>query len=140
MNRPEPSSQEVSRRLKAVRQRDTAAELALRSELHRRGLRFRVDKPIPGVTRARPDIVFPTERVAVFVDGCFWHSCPEHATLPTANREWWANKLSANQARDRRHDEELEAAGWCVVRVWEHRTAVDGADEVERALIDARTS
>ena len=101
----------------------TAPERALRSELHRRGLRFRVDAPVevgaPG-RRPRPDIVFGRHRVAVFVDGCFWHACPEHGSLPVANRAFWKRKLDANSARDRRTDALLTEAGWRVIRVWEH--------------------
>ncbi len=99
--------------------RDTAPELALRRELWRRGLRYRVDvAPIRG--RRRADVVFTRAKVAVYVDGCFWHRCPLHATTPRSNQEWWTAKLDANVARDRATDEELSAAGWTVVRVWEH--------------------
>lgn len=113
--------------MRRTRRRDTPAEVAIRKELYRRGLRYRVDVPIPGVTRSRPDIVFTGKRVAIFVDGCFWHSCPEHGTLPTANREWWEEKLAANVERDRRHNAELEAAGWVVLRFWEHEDPVEVA-------------
>ena len=94
--------------------------MALRRELHRRGLRYFVDRaPLKGMRR-RADVVFPRRKVAVYVDGCFWHSCPIHATQPRNNAQWWADKLSANVARDRNTDERLEAEGWTVVRVWEH--------------------
>ena len=125
--------------METTRQRDTPAELALRSELHRRGLRYRVDASLPGVTRARPDIVFSRQKIAVFVDGCFWHSCPEHATQPKANEEWWAAKLAANVERDRRHDSELADEGWAVVRIWEHEDPVVAADRVQR-LVEQRRS
>lgn len=121
-------------------QRDTSAELELRRELHRRGFRYRVDEPIVGVTRGRPDLVFPTERVAVFVDGCFWHSCPDHATVPMANREWWIEKLRMNAVRDLRHTEELTRAGWTVIRLWEHQNAILAADEIELAVKRRRAS
>jgi DNA mismatch endonuclease (patch repair protein) len=121
--------------MKNTAQRDTPAELALRRELHRRGFRYRVDKSIPGVTRSRPDIVFVTERVAVFVDGCFWHSCPDHATVPKENGKWWIAKLSANVERDRRHDRELLDAGWNVLRIWEHEDPLEAAELVERAVL-----
>jgi len=123
--------------MQATGQRDTPAEVELRSRLHRRGLRFRVDHPVPGATRGRPDIVFPTEKVAVFVDGCFWHSCPEHATVPRSNHEWWVAKLEANSERDRRHTRELEGSGWTVLRYWEHDEVSQAATQVE-ATVRAR--
>jgi DNA mismatch endonuclease (patch repair protein) len=85
-------------------------------------------------TRRRADIVFPTRKVAVLVDGCFWHSCPEHATRPKRNAEWWAEKLARNVARDRETDMLLAEAGWTVVRIWEHEMPTEAADRVELAL------
>jgi DNA mismatch endonuclease, patch repair protein len=115
-------------------QRDTAPELALRSELHRRGLRFRVDRrPVPEI-RTRADLVFPGAKVAVYVDGCFWHGCPDHGTMPKANSDFWGPKLARNQERDREIDRTLAAAGWSVVRVWEHEDRLDAADRVERTV------
>jgi DNA mismatch endonuclease (patch repair protein) len=105
-----------SRCMSRIRGRNTKPELALRSALWRCGLRFRVTTRLPG----RPDVVFPTERVAVFVDGCFWHSCPEHRVQPATNAAFWQEKLSANVARDRRADQALAADGWTVLRFWEH--------------------
>ena len=89
--------------------------------------------------RRRADLVFPRARVAVFVDGCFWHRCPRHATSPKNNAAWWATKLDGNVARDRDTDERLAAAGWTVVRIWEHEDPVTAADAVEVALHPART-
>src|SRR5262245_53662406 len=100
--------------------RDTAPEVNLRRELHRRGLRFRVSSPPLEGLRSRADIVFIGPRIAIYVDGCFWHSCPEHGTVPSSNREWWSHKLERNRARDRACDQALSSAGWRVVRVWEH--------------------
>ena len=121
-------------RLSKQRRRDTKPEVALRRELHRRGLRYFVDRaPLKGMRR-RADVVFPRRKVAVYVDGCFWHSCPIHATQPRNNAQWWADKLSANVARDRNTDERLEAEGWTVVRVWEHEPAADAAEKVAQAL------
>lgn len=99
--------------------RDTTAELAVRRAVWRLGLRYRVDlAPLRG--RRRADLVFSRAKVAVYVDGCFWHRCPDHASTPKANREWWTAKLEANVARDRDTDARLSGAGWSVIRVWEH--------------------
>jgi DNA mismatch endonuclease, patch repair protein len=124
----------TSARLSKQRRRDTKPEIALRRELHRRGLRYFVDRaPVKGMRR-RADVVFPRRKLAVYVDGCFWHSCPVHATKPRNNAQWWADKLAANVARDRNTDERLDAEGWTVLRVWEHESAVDAADKVEGIL------
>lgn len=130
----EASSPEVSLRMSRLGRRDTRPEIELRSELHRRGFRFRVDRrPEPGI-RVRADIVFAKARVAVFVDGCFWHVCPDHQTWPRSNRDWWRAKLQANVARDRRADAALGEAGWEVVRVWEHQPPREAADDLEGLL------
>lgn len=114
--------------------RDTAAELAIRREVWRRGLRYRVDVgPVPGLRR-RADLVFTKARVAVYVDGCFWHRCPVHATSPKANSEWWREKLDANVRRDRDTDRRLADAGWTVIRIWEHEDAAVAADRIESAV------
>jgi DNA mismatch endonuclease (patch repair protein) len=108
--------------MKSQRQRDTAAEIALRSLLHRRGLRFRVHYALPNLRR-RADIAFPRQRIAVFVDGCFWHGCPEHGTWPKQNADWWREKIEANRRRDADTDARLGDQGWKVVRIWEHEAA-----------------
>jgi DNA mismatch endonuclease (patch repair protein) len=119
------------------RGRDTRPELALRRELHRRGLRYRVHlRPEPGL-RAFADVVFTRARVAVFVDGCFWHACPRHRTDPRTNSAWWAEKLARNVRRDRRVNEELQRAGWVVVRVWEHESPAEAAARVHDAVTRA---
>ncbi len=118
--KPPASSLLIRDRMRAQRTRDTAAERALRSALFRRGLRFRVNHKLPGLSRKTFDVVFPRARVAVLVDGCFWHACPVHATWPKANAEWWRNKIEENRRRDVATNEALVAAGWTVVRVWEH--------------------
>jgi DNA mismatch endonuclease, patch repair protein len=117
--------------MQATPRRDTPAELALRRELHRRGLRYSLhQKLLPGLRR-ETDIAFPRVRVAVFVDGCFWHACPEHGTTPKSNRGWWQAKLEANRSRDRDTDQRLRAEGWQVVRIWEHEPPVEAADRIE---------
>jgi DNA mismatch endonuclease (patch repair protein) len=129
-----PSSAGVSERMSRVRRRDTAPELELRSELHRRGLRYRVDRrPLKGVP-SRADLVFGPAKVAVYVDGCFWHSCPEHGTMPRSNEAFWQDKLARNRERDATVNELLAAAGWTVVRVWEHEEIDAAADRVESAV------
>ena len=129
------STQETRRRMQAVRRRDTPKELQLRSLLHKSGLRYRVDcAPLPGLRR-RADLVFPKVRIAVFVDGCFWHGCPEHATWPRAHSDWWREKLEANVRRDRDTDEKLLAAGWRVVRVWAHEDMRGAARRIRRIVM-----
>lgn len=124
----------TSARMSRQRRTGTAPEIALRRELHRRGRRYFVDRaPLPGLRR-RADLVFPRRRVAVYVDGCFWHCCPDHATYPKNNALWWAKKLAGNVARDRDTDARLAAAGWTVVRVWEHEDPVAAADRVQEAV------
>lgn len=120
--------------MKATRQRDTGAEVSLRSALHARGLRYRLHRRVEGVPRVRPDIVFVSARVAVFVDGCFWHGCPEHGSQPKANSEWWRDKLERNIARDRRNDSALRKAGWAVVRIWEHEDPPEAAKRIEQVV------
>jgi DNA mismatch endonuclease (patch repair protein) len=128
---PQPTSAEVSARMRRNPRRDTGPELAVRSELHRRGLRFRKDLPlrVPGRV-VRPDVVFTRARLAVFVDGCFWHRCPEHGNVPRANGGYWQPKLERNVARDRAVDAALGEAGWRVLRVWEHESPAVVADRV----------
>jgi DNA mismatch endonuclease (patch repair protein) len=114
---------------------DTRPEVALRSALHRRGLRFRKGMRPPGTeVRCRPDVIFPPARIAVFVDGCFWHRCPDHGTRPKTNAEYWQAKLDRNVARDRANDDALAAAGWRVVRVWEHEDPVRAAARIATLL------
>lgn len=132
--RPKPTSDAIRRRMQRARRRDTDREVSLRSELHRRGRRFRVDHPLPFDRRRRADIAFTRLKVAIFVDGCFWHACPTHGTLPKANRAWWSAKLAANRARDQDSVDRLEAAGWVALRFWEHQDAQVAADEIETTL------
>ena len=122
--RPGASSELVRRQMSRQRRTGTAPELALRRELHARGLRFRVDMRLAS---ARPDVVFTRARLVVFVMGDFWHSCPRHGTRPRANAGWWETKLAANVARDERQREQLQADGWQVVWVWECEDPADAA-------------
>ena len=130
ISNPKPSSKAALSRMKAAKPRDTAPEKALRSALHKIGLRFRIDvKPIKGLNR-KADVVFRPTKVAVFVDGCFWHSCPIHGTEAKANAEFWALKIKQNQERDKDTVIQFEAAGWKVVRVWEHENAEKASKKI----------
>lgn len=129
---------QTSARMSRQARRDTAPELALRRELHRRGLRFRVHWPLPDMPRRRADIAFTRAKVVVFVDGCFWHSCPEHGTSAKNNAEWWASKLAGNARRDHETAERLRILGWTVCRIWEHQDASESADLVLSAITEAR--
>ena len=131
---PGASSPELSERMSTFPRRDTTPELELRRELWRRGLRYRVDRPLDGKRRRRADLTFVGPRVVVFVDGCFWHGCPEHGTSPKANAEWWSEKLARNVARDADTDEYLTSQGWTVLRFWEHEDVLAAADQVERVV------
>ncbi|MFE0736730.1 very short patch repair endonuclease [Streptomyces sp. NPDC058855] len=115
--------------------RDTAAEIMVRRLLHAAGLRYRVNVPVPGMPRRTIDIAWGTARIAVFLDGCFWHGCPQHATHPKANAQWWRTKLDRNMARDRETTEHLTAQGWVVMRFWEHEPPEEVATAV-RAAVD----
>ncbi|MEV0675962.1 very short patch repair endonuclease [Actinosynnema sp. NPDC050436] len=118
--------------MRRVRRSGTKPEMALRSALHRKGLRFVVDRSPPGTDRRRRvDVLLRGARIALFVDGCFWHSCPVHGQLPQANRKWWRLKLRGIALRDRDTDAQLAKAGWLVVRVWEHE---DPAEVAQRVL------
>jgi DNA mismatch endonuclease (patch repair protein) len=136
---PAPSSLCARQTMRANRRADTAPELALRSELHRAGLRFRKDLRLKlGGASVRPDVVFTRAKVAVFVDGCFWHSCPEHGRTPKANRGYWEPKLARNVERDRSNDAALVDHGWRVLRFFEHVDAGDAALVVDAAVRTSR--
>ena len=128
------SSAQVRVTMRGNRSKNTTPEMKLRSMLHRRGLRYRVDAPPTPGTRRRADVVFPRERVAVFVDGCFWHGCPEHYRPSTRNIAFWEEKLATNRSRDAQTNEALVAAGWTVIRVWEHEDMSEAADRIEAAV------
>ncbi|CAJ1581855.1 very short patch repair endonuclease [[Mycobacterium] wendilense] len=136
--RPPASSESVRARMSRQRRTGTEPELLVRRILHARGIRYRVDTaPEPGL-RCKADIVWRGLRLAVFLDGCFWHGCPIHATRPKANETWWARKLEGNVERDRRTDADLTARGWTVLRFWEHEDPKIVADAICRQLIDLR--
>jgi DNA mismatch endonuclease (patch repair protein) len=128
------SSAGIRRSMQSNRGRDTALELRIRSALHREGLRFRKHvRPLPGL-RCTADVVFPRERLAIFIDGCFWHSCPTHASYPKANRELWQAKLNATRERDNRNRTALKKAGWHVMQIWEHEDLTRTVTRVKTKL------
>lgn len=133
-----PSSPGVSRRMSRQGSRDTAPELAVRRLLYAAGLRYRLERSVPGMARRTIDIAFPGPRVAVFLDGCFWHGCPEHATSPRANAQWWREKLDRNMARDTETTAHLQSLGWQVLRFWEHEPPESVAEQVTEAVLQAK--
>ncbi len=121
--------------MSALRRKDNDSEVAVRRLLHAGGYRFRVHYPVPGVPRRTIDIAFTRTKVAVFIDGCFWHRCPQHGTTPSSNAEWWASKLDANTSRDADTNDVLERLGWVVLRLWEHEEPARAAERVMAALV-----
>ncbi len=125
-----PSSRAASNRMKAVRRTETQAELCLRQALDELGLEYETDaRPLPDFNR-RADILFREARIAVFVDGCFWHGCPIHGTQAKANAEFWRKKIEANRRRDQDTNERLAENGWIVIRIWEHEPPAKSAERI----------
>jgi DNA mismatch endonuclease (patch repair protein) len=116
------------------RRRDTRPELDLRKALHAAGYRFRVNYPVPGQPRRSIDVAFTKQRLAVFVDGCFWHGCQDHGVSPRNNSTWWAEKLERNRQRDLDVSRHLEEAGWRVIRLWEHEAVADQLARLQGSL------
>lgn len=133
-----PSSPEASRRMARVRQRGTDVEIELRRALHALGLRYRLQVPLSRKPRRVADIVFIGARVAVFVDGCFWHGCPLHATWPKENAGFWRAKIEANRARDADTTRRLRELGWEVIRVWSHEDPVEAARLISDRVLERK--
>lgn len=134
MPRLVPSSPDASRRMAKVRQKETGAEVALRQEMYRIGLRYRIDYEVLRKPRRVADVAFPGRKIAVFVDGCFWHGCPEHATWPKQNAEFWWDKIEANRRRDTDTNDRLRSIGWTVLRFWSHESPTEAARTIGRAV------
>ena len=126
--------------MRSNRSSGTKPELRLRSALHRAGLRYRVQLPVPGARRRRIDVAFTRLRIAVYVDGCFWHGCPAHPFTPKRNAVYWAGKFAANRARDAATDVLLRDAGWLVLRIWEHEPVPEAAERVAAAVRQRRAA
>lgn len=140
MLRPLSSSSDASRRMAKVRQKGTGAEVALRREMYRIGLRYRIEYEVLRKPRRVADVAFPGRKIAVFVDGCFWHGCPEHATWPKQNADFWREKIEANQRRDADTNDRLRSLGWTVLRFWSHESPTEAARAVAHviALADSK--
>ncbi|MET9811276.1 very short patch repair endonuclease [Streptomyces halstedii] len=136
----EPSSPSVSARMSRQARRDTAPEVAVRKLLHASGYRYRLNERVPHMSRRTIDIAFTRAKVAVFLDGCFWHGCPDHATRPKSNAEWWRQKLDKNMARDAETTAHLVSEGWTVLRFWEHQPPTEVAAVVAQAVDRERSS
>lgn len=124
------SSPATRKSMQGNRRRDTSPEWQVRRLLHRRGLRYRVDQPLPFDKRRRADLTFSRARVMVFIDGCFWHGCPEHFVAPKSHPEYWEPKIAANRARDAETTQRLSDDGWTVLRFWEHEDPAAVADAI----------
>lgn len=132
-----PSSSDASLRMAKVRQTGTDAELALRREIYRIGLRYRIDYEVLKVPRRVADVAFPGRKIAVFVDGCFWHGCPEHATWPKRNAVFWRQKIETNRQRDADTNARLQADGWTALRFWSHESPTEAAEAIARLVVKA---
>lgn len=138
--RPAASSETVRLNMSRQKRRDTGCEMAVRRILHAEGVRYRVDfRPLPD-ERFRVDIGWRKYKLAVFIDGCFWHGCPDHGTLPKSNSGWWSAKLQANSQRDRRTVETLRSRGWTVLRFWEHEDPDNVASTIRKHLMQRAAS
>lgn len=134
MPRIQSSSPQTSRRMARVRQKNTAPEIALRKELYNNGLRYRVDYQVLSKPRRVADVVFPRLKIAVFIDGCFWHGCPEHATWPKKNAVFWRQKIETNRFRDAETNFILLDIGWTVLRFWEHESPIKATEIIARTV------
>lgn len=131
---PEAGSPAIRAKMQAQKAKDTKPEMQLRRALHARGLRFRVDAKLPEAGRRTADIAWAGRRIAVFVDGCFWHGCPDHFVLPKSHSRWWQEKIQRNRDRDEDTTRMLLDQGWTVIRIWEHAATSDAASFVQNIV------
>lgn len=132
---PKPLNNNVSAVMKANKKTDTVPEKMIRSELHKRGYRFRKNYQIKdSEIHCHVDIVFPRRKIAIFVDGCFWHACPRHGNLPGHNQNYWQKKLERNKVRDQQNTYGLSNRGWKVIRIWEHEETETALSKITKAL------
>ncbi len=135
---PVPSSDAARNRMKAVKQKDTLAEMRVRRLLHAMGLRYRVDHVVSRKPRRKADIAFLGPKVAVFIDGCYWHGCPKHGTSSKANAAFWKDKIETNKRRDADTNELLKKAGWVIIRAWEHEEPEKVASKIAKKVISRK--
>jgi DNA mismatch endonuclease (patch repair protein) len=121
--------------MRRMPEQSTGPEIRVRQVLFKNGFRYRIKYPVPGVSRRSIDIALPGRRVAIFIDGCFWHGCAEHRSIPKHNHKWWKAKIDETRRRDRDTDQRLHAAGWLVLRYWEHEPAEQIVEDVRKAVI-----
>ncbi len=131
---PTPPSPHVRARMKAQPRSDTKPEVRVRKALFKAGMRYRCGYPVPGRPRRSIDIAFVGPRLAVFIDGCFWHKCPDHFVPPKANAAWWLKKIETNVRRDKETDQLLDAQGWQVLRLWEHTQTAEALAQISSLL------
>lgn len=129
-----PPDDHVASRMRTQATAGTSPEMKLRKTLFARGMRYRIGLKVPGANRRTIDIAFPRHRLAIFVDGCFWHRCPKHSTTVKNNAKWWAKKLAENVARDGSTNALLESQGWTVLRFWEHEDPEEAVEKVISTL------
>lgn len=127
-------SKAVSGAMRSMPEHSTGPEMAVRRLLFANGLRYRVQYPVQGAPRRSIDIAFPGKKIAIFIDGCFWHGCSEHRNIPAHNRDWWQKKIEENRVRDKDTDEKLLVAGWVVCRFWEHDAAEMIVDKMLKVI------
>ncbi|MGW0335416.1 very short patch repair endonuclease [Streptomyces sp. NPDC003011] len=134
------SSAARRRNMQAIRSRDTKPEQLIRRLVHAQGLRYRVAaRPLPDLRRTA-DLVFRPAKVAVFIDGCYWHGCPQHYVAPKTNQGYWSEKILRNMERDRDTDQKLTEAGWLVLRFWEHEASDACADIIAATVLTRRAN
>lgn len=140
MRRPAAKSPVVSEEMRRMPEKNTGPEIAVRKALFKEGFRYRLHYPVPGERRRTIDIAFPKVKIAIFIDGCFWHGCSKHRKIPKSNYEWWKTKIEGNRVRDKDTDRKLRSDGWTVLRYWEHVPVNVVISKIEEAILMRRSS